>query len=394
MQAEQGKPAKKSPTRAVGVGRKKQPLFDDNEALSQAAAQLNQGRDEGEFCSPLPMDSITPDPDNSRKIIEFLSENANDFIDKESGGRRLQDLIADVDVDLGTISCSDFIDTTAASQVTGYEEQEIQEKWSNILQLARSIHFNGVKQPIEVRRNDGSRNSYTINYGHRRFLASRIVNAATIRSIIVNTDTKQDDLTSSVTRWAENRNNENLTFWEEYEDLKSIREGWLSRYKKLPSSRELAPRLSINRRTLDRINAVVKAEENGLLTPKLEVAIKNQWLSRQQVAAVIAQALKDSLDGNGLDALIDSTMESEGYQMDQLHQGTDRVSDDSQQDTKAPNVPKRGPKKPSASIKIKDVDFGRRIVSALSKEFKELGDINPEELNSIGDIRAVLRRLI
>jgi ParB/RepB/Spo0J family partition protein len=378
----------------IGVGKKRQSLserFAGDVTLSSAAAQIEESDDEGQFCSPLPLINVHPDPNNSRAIVGCLTEISEEIIAKEYEGKRIFDYIKDEKFDLSNISCIHFIDIKELMMSTGYEENEVHEKWAGILFLARSIYFNGLKQPIEVRRNKESRNTYLINYGHRRFLASRLIKAKTIRGVIANSDTKQDDLSTSMTRWVENRNKEDLTFWEDYRDIKNIREGWKQRYGRLPSNRQIAPNLGISRKAVDRITAVVKAEENDLLTEKLILAIKNGWIYREHVPVIVNRAIEENTGREGIDTLIDETMSSIGFEI--IGNSTGDPTSDNIKTIKEDQPFKRTQRKISATIKIRDLDFGRRIVKALSTEFKEFGDIDINELNSISDIKALLKRL-
>lgn len=372
-----------------GVGAKN---FSGSETLSMASEQLQNSRDEGEFCSPLSINSLVPDPDNAREIITLITKKADSIRNIEYKGKTILEHIKEDGFDASELPYSPFINLEDVKKETGYDHDVVSQYWSELISLAESIYNNGLKQPISVRRDGELRNRYVITFGHRRYLASYLIFAKTVRSVIANTDGKKDKLSTSIDRALENLNQQSLNFWEQYLDYEKIIQGWNERYGKTPSNRELSRKLSHSRQTLDRISAIHKAKKSGYLTETFVYIIKNQLIHRANIPTLVKQAVDNSLLPEEFDETLRNHVDEQNSQwhlnIDQQGKGSEGESDP------AKNLSLKKTRKPSAQIKIRDLDFGKRIVKALQVEFKELGDISVEKIDSIDDLRAILKRLL
>ena len=92
--------------------------------------------------------------------------------------------------------------------------------WDDLEGLAESIHYNGLLQPITVRRRDDGR--YELISGERRLRACKMAGISSIPSIVVDIDEEK----SAVLAVLENLQRENLHFFEEAEAIERLIKGF------------------------------------------------------------------------------------------------------------------------------------------------------------------------
>ena len=92
--------------------------------------------------------------------------------------------------------------------------------WDDLEELAQSIHYNGLLQPITVRRKNDSR--YELISGERRLRACKMAGLSTIPSIIIDIDEEKAALLSVT----ENLQREDLHFFEEAVAIERLIKGF------------------------------------------------------------------------------------------------------------------------------------------------------------------------
>lgn len=92
--------------------------------------------------------------------------------------------------------------------------------WDDLEGLAESIHYNGLLQPITVRKRDDGR--YELISGERRLRACKMAGISAIPSIVVDIDEEK----SAVLAVLENLQRENLHFFEEAEAIERLIKGF------------------------------------------------------------------------------------------------------------------------------------------------------------------------
>ena len=275
----------------------------------------------------------------------------------------------------------------------------IENAWYKILRLARSIYFKDITSPIEVRRDETYRDQYTINYGHRRYLGNYLAGRPTIRSIVTNTDAVVDDLYVTEKRWSENHDNEPLTFWEECLEYKSYRDDYYGKFGRNPTNVYVGSQMSLHRKAVDRMAAVIKAEDHGLLTKRFKTAIKSGEIHQKNIVSLVNRAIKENADQALMDKLLSETIDSQKStaNTDGGESNNETPQESQQRDTSSTETSADASKRnrnPAATLKVKDVSFGRRVIRALKQEFVELGDVNENDIDDVSQIDALLRRLI
>lgn len=92
--------------------------------------------------------------------------------------------------------------------------------WDDLEGLAESIHYNGLLQPITVRKRDD--NKYELISGERRLRACKMAGLSTIPSIVIDIDEEK----SAILAVLENLQRENLHFFEEAEAIERLIKGF------------------------------------------------------------------------------------------------------------------------------------------------------------------------
>lgn len=92
--------------------------------------------------------------------------------------------------------------------------------WDDLEGLAQSIHYNGLLQPITVRKKDIDR--YELISGERRLRACKMAGLSTVPAIVVDVDDEQSALFAII----ENLQRENLHFFEEAIAIDSLVKGF------------------------------------------------------------------------------------------------------------------------------------------------------------------------
>lgn len=92
--------------------------------------------------------------------------------------------------------------------------------WDDLEGLAESIHYNGLLQPITVRRKDNGK--FELVSGERRLRACKMAGLSTIPSIIVDIDEEK----SAIFAVIENLQRENLHFFEEAMAIERLLKGF------------------------------------------------------------------------------------------------------------------------------------------------------------------------
>lgn len=92
--------------------------------------------------------------------------------------------------------------------------------WDDLEGLAESIHYNGLLQPITVRKRDDDR--YELISGERRLRACKMAGLSTIPSIVIDIDEEKSALLAIL----ENLQRENLHFFEEAMAIERLMKGF------------------------------------------------------------------------------------------------------------------------------------------------------------------------
>lgn len=92
--------------------------------------------------------------------------------------------------------------------------------WDDLEGLAESIHYNGLLQPITVRKRDDEK--YELISGERRLRACKMAGLSTIPSIVVDIDEEKSALLAVL----ENLQRENLHFFEEAMAIERLMKGF------------------------------------------------------------------------------------------------------------------------------------------------------------------------
>lgn len=92
--------------------------------------------------------------------------------------------------------------------------------WDDLEGLAESIHYNGLLQPITVRKRDDGR--YELISGERRLRACKMAGISAIPSIVIDIDEEK----SAILAVLENLQRENLHFFEEAEAIERLIKGF------------------------------------------------------------------------------------------------------------------------------------------------------------------------
>lgn len=384
----------------IGIGRVRntKPISSaNNDSLSEGEKRLNEMDGDGEFTYPLPIEKLTPDPRNKRQIIHFLTEHKDKICNAEYENKKLIEYIADDEYDIAELPPEAFFDLEMSSEFSDDDVLNIRDAWLKILMLARSIYNEGVTSAIKVRREDGQRDKYLITYGHRRFLANYLAGNITIPASVTNTDKRIDDLFIAKQRWSENRNNEPLSFWEEYCEFKTYRVAYYDKFKSYPTALSIASSMSLHRKLAERLSSIARADEQGLMTDKLEYSIKRGLIHQKNIVKMINDVIRSKQGPAYMDLKIDETIELQRAQASSSlitpQQSESEPSEGDQSTANTGSEPQKRNRIPSASLKIKDIEFGRRVVRALKQEFFEFGDIQIDEIESIEQIDSIMKRL-
>ena len=92
--------------------------------------------------------------------------------------------------------------------------------WDDLEGLAESIHYNGLLQPITVRKREDER--YELISGERRLRACKMAGLSTIPSIVIDIDEEKSALLAIL----ENLQRENLHFFEEAMAIERLMKGF------------------------------------------------------------------------------------------------------------------------------------------------------------------------
>lgn len=384
--------------RRMGVGRSNRALAHSN-LLDEGAQELANMEEDGEFVPKIPVEKVKPDPRNKRGPVHYFNDIKGEISKTAYKGKYLVDYLKDTEFDLEELEPTGFFDMNAACSYSDDSVDVVTAAWFKILRLARSIYFKDVTSPIEVRRDQTYRDQYTINYGHRRYLANFLSGRATVRSIVTNTDALVDDLYVTERRWSENHDSEPLTFWEECLELKSYRQEYHEKFGKYPTNVYVSSHMSLHRKAVDRMAAVLKAEEHGLLTPTFTSALKTGRIHQKNLVSMVNKAVKEGMDEAAMDELLEETIASQKGSQTKTDseptpkQETPESSERKSESAASQEASKRN-RNPAATLKVKDLEFGRRVIKGLKQEFVELGDVNENHIDDIGQIDALLRRLL
>lgn len=398
MALKEEKTAAKKSGRRIGVGRTPRVLA-GSDLLDEGAQELANMEEDGEFVPKIPVEKVKADPRNKRGPVHFFTDIKDDIANVVHEGKYLLDYLKDPEFDLEELDPKSFFDIKAACDYSDDDPDVVANAWFKILRLARSIYFKDVTSPIEVRRDQTYRDQYTINYGHRRYLGNYLAGRTTIRSIVTNTDALVDDLYVTEKRWSENHDNEPLTFWEECLEYKSYRTDYFEKFGKYPTNVYVSSQMSLHRKAVDRMAAVIKAEDHGLLTNRFRKAIKTGQIHQKNIVALVNRAIKNDADESLMDAFLEEAIASQkaSQQAPLTNENSDNnngLSNKESESNKSGSESSKRNRNPAATLKVKDITFGRRVIKALKQEFVELGDVNENEIDDVSQIDALLRRLI
>lgn len=387
-----------------GVGRRSK-----QDTIEFAASALEQSS-EGEFVEPLPIKSVRPDSENKRVIIGYLTSISESIISAKYNGKTLAEHLSNESnsgTDEGSAATSSFqdlpanafLDVNEACRECEEEVDNILNEWRELLTLTGSIHLTGqINQPISVTRDttDGFSDAYVIEYGHRRYLGAILAGHRTIRAIVTNQSGSFNPLKRATHRWIENHSQKKLTIWENYSELKSYREAFHSRWGNYPSNRKVAGDIGLHPKAVDRYYSVIKAEENNLLTDYFVRSVKSGSLYQFNLISVVNRGISEKLSPEEFDNIVRETIDSQGVKADDggknSKTGTTDQSPEKQDDSPSKGQSKE-PKHKAPSLKVKDVDMGRRVIRALKNEFFELNDVEVSDIKSLETIDELFSRL-